>query len=266
MRFLKCLKSAGKVLHGKSYLWSMMKKSSVSRMQRFMYFQILLCLGNDSWIGSKIHYNTELWTQLTENRWNSSGICSQDSPHCSSSKRDVQKFMNKMGEPEQFQGRIIFMSMFNGIIWRIEDNETECSAYSTLVSLFAKRFPAGHWSFLGIGSETKWYSTYHERQQREWDRVAELMMIKFGERGHPVFRVTRPLFRGTLKSKGGEQLSLHFSNGDTIETVFRTIISVNQLSIYEQSQTCVKNFVAVKQGDLLWQSNLIHISRQQIYW
>ena len=31
--------------------------------------------------------------------------------------REVQKFMNKMGEPEQFQGRIIFMSMFNDIKW-----------------------------------------------------------------------------------------------------------------------------------------------------
>ena len=55
----------------------------------------------------------------------------------------VQEFMTKMGDPEQFQGRIIFMSMFNDIIWRMEDNETECIANSTLVSLFAKRFPAG---------------------------------------------------------------------------------------------------------------------------
>ena len=30
--------------------------------------------------------------------------------------REVQKFMSKMSEPEQFQGRIIFMSMFNDII------------------------------------------------------------------------------------------------------------------------------------------------------
>ena len=29
----------------------------------------------------------------------------------------VHEFMSKMGEPEQFQRRIIFMSMFNGIIW-----------------------------------------------------------------------------------------------------------------------------------------------------
>ena len=59
------------------------------------------------------------------------------------------------------------------------------------------------------------------------------MMIKFGESGHPVFRATRPLSRETLKSKGGRKLSVHFcADGDTIETVFRTITSVNQLSTY----------------------------------
>ena len=58
-------------------------------------------------------------------------------------------------------------------------------------------------------------------------------MIKFSESGHPVFRATSPLSRGTLKSKGGGQLSIHFCGyGETIETVFRTIISVIQLSIY----------------------------------
>ena len=31
MRFLECLKSVAKILHGNNYLWSMMKKSSVSR-------------------------------------------------------------------------------------------------------------------------------------------------------------------------------------------------------------------------------------------
>ena len=59
------------------------------------------------------------------------------------------------------------------------------------------------------------------------------MMIRFSESGHPVFRATGPLSRGTLKSKVGGQLSIHLcADGDTIDTVFRTIISVNQLSIY----------------------------------
>ena len=62
---------------------------------------------------------------------------------------------------------------------------------------------------------------------------SQSMMIRFGESGHPVFRATSPLSRGTLKSKGGGKLSIHFcADGGTIEPVFRTIISVKQLSIY----------------------------------
>ena len=71
------------------------------------------------------------------------------------------------------------------------------------------------------------FSTHDSQPQGEWDRVAELMMIKFGESGHPVFRATSPLSRGTLKSKGGGKLSIHScADGRTIETVFRTIIPV----------------------------------------
>ena len=109
----------------------------------------------------------------------------------------------------------------------------QCNANADLVSIFAKKILPGRWSFLGPGSEKKWYSTHVSRPRGEWDRVAELMMIKFRESGHPVFRATSPSSRGTLKSKGGGKLSIHFcADGDTIETVFRPIISVNQLSIY----------------------------------
>ena len=101
------------------------------------------------------------------------------------------------------------------------------------MSVFAERFPAGCWSVFELGSEKKWYSIYNEKPEGEWDRVAELMMIKFRESGHPVFRATSPLSRGTLKSKEGGKLSIQFcADGDTIETVFRTFIYVCQLSIY----------------------------------
>ena len=71
-------------------------------------------------------------------------------------------------------------------------------------------------------------------------------MLIFAERKHPIFRSTSPLSRGVLKSKGGGKLSIHFcADGETVETVFRTIISVNQLSIYgavsdmcEECNTC----------------------------
>ena len=42
----------------------------------------------------------------------------------------------------------------------------------------ARRFSPGRWSFLGPGSEKKWYSIHDSKPRREWDRVAELMMIK----------------------------------------------------------------------------------------
>ena len=130
--------------------------------------------------------------------------------------QEVQQFMNKMSEPEQFHGRIIFMSMFIDIIWGSKDNETECIANSTLMSLFAKRCPAGRLSFLGPGSETMWYSTYNERPGGEWDKVAELMMIKFGGKRTPSFPSHE-----SIVSKGGGHLSTHFcADGDTIETVF----------------------------------------------
>ena len=64
--------------------------------------------------------------------------------------REVQKFMSKMGERGRFQGRIIFMSMFNDIIWRTKDNEQECIANATLVFICKKDFhqDVGHSSDL----------------------------------------------------------------------------------------------------------------------
>ena len=52
----------------------------------------------------------------------------------------VQEFLSKMSEPEDFTGRIIFMSMFNDISWGSEDNEQECNANAGLVSVYARRF------------------------------------------------------------------------------------------------------------------------------
>ena len=94
--------------------------------------------------------------------------------------------------------------------------------------------------------QKKWYSSGEYSPQGEWSRVAEQMMLTFAESKHPVFRSTSPLSRGVLKSKGGGKLSIHFcAERETVETVFRTIISVNQLSSYgavsdmcEECNTC----------------------------
>ena len=146
----------------------------------------------------------------------------------------VQELLLRLGEtPKNFTGRIIFMSMFNDISWGSKDNKKECESNAQLVSLFAKRFGAGQCSFLGPGSEKKWYSISEDSPQGEWDKMAEKMLITLAESGHPVFRVTRPLCRGMLKSKGSGKLSIHYcADLGTITTVFRTITSANQLSLY----------------------------------
>ena len=70
----------------------------------------------------------------------------------------VQDLLLRLNEtPENFTGRIIFMSMFNYILWGSRDNKVECESNANLVSLNAKRFGAGRWSFLGPGSEKKWF-------------------------------------------------------------------------------------------------------------
>ena len=132
--------------------------------------------------------------------------------------------------PVNFNGRI---TMFNDISWGSKDNKIECESNAKPLSLFARRFGAGQWSFLGPGSEKKWCSISEDSPQCEWDKMAEQVMVTLAESGHPVFRATSPLSRGVLKSKGGGKLSIHYcADQDTIGTVFRTIISFNQLSIY----------------------------------
>ena len=147
---------------------------------------------------------------------------------------EVKHLLLRSGEtPENFTGRIIFVSMFNDISCGSRDNEKECESNAQLVSLYAKRFGTGQWSFLGPDSEKKWYCNSTDSPQGEWDTMAERMMLEFAESGHPIFRATSPLSRGQLESKGHGKLSIHFcADLETIKTVFRTIISVNQLSRY----------------------------------
>ena len=86
------------------------------------------------------------------------------------------------------------MSMFNDISWGSPDNEHECEL-TPISFLFLRE--DGH------SSDLDQKRSGILLMLADHKGVAELMMIKFGESGHPVFRATSPLSRGTLKSKGG---------------------------------------------------------------
>ena len=147
---------------------------------------------------------------------------------------NVKDLLSRLREtPEHFTGRILFMSMFNDISCGTRDNEEECLAHAKVVSLYARKFGTGQWSFIGPSSEKKWYSMKEDSPQGIWDTIAEKMLLEFAESGCPIFRATTPLSGGKLKSKGHGKLSIHFAaTQEKIEVIFRIIVSANQLSLY----------------------------------
>ena len=100
MRSLDWKQLVGKIIHGNTCHWLVMKESSIFNARRSTSFHILFCVlagytrtlkqirhGKTDWRGSKVHRNTESWTELMVSQWNSSGIFSQDnSIRCSSVK------------------------------------------------------------------------------------------------------------------------------------------------------------------------------------
>ena len=61
-------------------------------------------------------------------------------------------------------------------------------------------------------------------------QLQKRMLLEFAD---PIFRATTPLSRGQLKSKGHGKLSIHYAADlETIETIFRILVSANQLSLY----------------------------------
>ena len=81
--------------------------------------------------------------------------------------------------------------------------------------------------------------------QGAWDHIADEMLLEFAESGHPI-SVQRLHFPGrVLKSKGHGKLSIHFTaDHPTIETIFRIIISANQLILYGAVAAVCEEFEA----------------------
>ena len=102
-------------------------------------------------------------------------------------------------------------------------------------------FPQAFWcgsrersgSFFTASRDQIHHTVREDSPQSERHHIAEKMMLTFAESTQPVFRSTSPLSRGMLKRKGDGKLSLDFcADKRTIETVFGTLISVNQLSLH----------------------------------
>ena len=146
-----------------------------------------------------------------ENRPSSSGIFSQDSLRCNSAAKDP---LNTLGEtPKTFTRRIL-------LLWQMLKS-----------SLSVRRSLA--WDNGNLLVQVPNRNGILPRMVHKEPGITRKRLLAFAESGHPTFRATTPLSRCILKSKGRGKLSIHFAaDGDTIDTICRIILSVNQLSIY----------------------------------
>ena len=132
---------------------------------------------------------------------------------------------------------------------------------STRFSLFAKRFGEGQWSFLGPGSEKKWYSINEDSPQGEWDRIAEKMMLTFAESQHPVFRSTSPLSIGGQESQRNllrntthhmknqnptKNVNLDLTNVDHVSSGVRSSPFGSMLDVIEENEAVTKIMIKVE--------------------
>ena len=113
-----------------------------------------------------------------------------------------------------------------------KETKKDVNTIHKTVANYARRFTRGHWSFLGPGSEEKWYGTYTDKPDGSRDQTAKNMMANFSGSGQPKFRASSACERGELRSKGGEMKSMHFNGShENIELLLRTVISANQLCV-----------------------------------
>ena len=173
------LETIGWENHSWRYL-SLIGDERITNLQRtkvYVFSDSVLCLGkilenpesNEAWEQRLGWINllkiTKTLTESMVSQWNSSGIFSQDFNTLQLSD-EVKSLLYRLGEtPEIFTGRILFMSMFNDISCDSNGNEEECLANAKLVSLYARRFGKAQWSFIGPGSEKKWYSIKEDSPQ-----------------------------------------------------------------------------------------------------
>ena len=116
--------------------------------------------------------------------------------------RKIQKDLQEQSiEPENFEDRIICMSMFNDTDWTRRGNSEQCVSNSDQVKNYAKKFTQGHWTSLELGSEKKWYGKSNYLPEGKWKDTANMMVEQFEESGHPVFKGVSTLARGILRKK-----------------------------------------------------------------
>ena len=155
----------------------------------------------------------------------------------------INDLLSDLGQtPETFTGRILFMSMFNDISCDRKGNKDESLAMPNLRRYLREDLVLDNGLLLDQVLKRNGIlpRTVHKEPGTT---LQSKCLLEFAESGHPTFRATTPLSRGNLKSKGRGKLSIHFAaDQETIETIYRIILSVNQLSVYGAAAATCEEF------------------------
>ena len=144
--------------------------------------------------------------------------------------REIQKIMTKMSEPEQFQGRIIFMLMFNDIMWRSTENERECIANVTRLKYKKFRIWVRNWVWFNLQKTSRKIgsSRWIEDDQSHRNRTPHF----------PKPRVH--CFEERSRAKEMENYQYTSPTKKRLQLFSRTSLSIDSVST-EESQTCLKS-------------------------
>ena len=148
--------------------------------------------------------------------------------------------------PATFTGRILFMSMFNDIFCDRYDNKNECSRNANIVKTFAGRFGIGQWSFIGPGSEKKWYPSENS-PQGAWDHMLRKRCCYYSQKVDIPSFVQRLHCPGVSSRAKGEENCLYTSLQIKTQLIQFIALFLSISSVFtEQWQLYAKNLRAIK--------------------
>ena len=197
-------------------------RSVLANHQAIKWGESVLCVGqmNDSPGGNRkmVRSSGRIWLYSSYQdavgyRWrsqlNSSGICSQDFHHCLFFKESSKTCREGTSSPRRLKDLgIIFMSMFNDVEWKT--NDENCFSNAEKVKNYAMRFSQRTLDILGsrVGREVVWKFFLRSKKENGINSTANKIVQRFKEIGHLVLKKYQCFETFSWsKKKGGELVS-----------------------------------------------------------
>ena len=174
---------------------------------------------------------TEIFLDLMENRlsfeWNIFlGLMSLEK------LRKNQKDLQEQNiEPENLEDRVIFMSMFNDVVWTRRGNAEQCISNSEQIKNYTKKFHAGAFGH-SLDLEAKRGVMEKSITLLKENGKTQPMVEQFEESGRPVFKRCFSIGSWNPEDENNKETTHFSADASNTELVCRTIHSANQLSIY----------------------------------